>query len=95
MKMDDNKKVSKNEKSSIECVITSPIAKTAYSNLRSVSLPALSGVMEVLPGHAESFVLLTVGSIVLRDQNNHIKKISVKEGECHIYQDGIVIIIPH
>jgi len=77
----------------INCIITSPQKTAVYKNLRSVTLPAFFGQMQILPGHAESFVLLKKGNISLRQLNKKKEIIQNINGECHIRNDVVTIIL--
>ena len=88
----------------ISCIVTSQKQTTVYKNLRSVTLPAFLGQMQILPGHIESFVLLKKGSIFLQQsnksqkeinflQNNQNKNIQIIGGECYIKNDVVTIIL--
>jgi len=78
----------------ITCVITSPAETTVYEKALSVSLPAFFGRMQVLPGHAEAFVLLKKGEVVVRQANGPESKIiQIAGGECHIKGDRMAIIL--
>ena len=77
----------------INCTITSPQKTTVYKNARSVTLPALSGQMQILPGHAESFILLRKGNISLRKSNKESEVIQNINGECYIKNDAVTVIL--
>ncbi len=78
----------------ITCKITSSSENKVYDNLKSILIPISSGNMEILTGHAESFILVSEGNIVLRffDVNNNKIIIKSKNGECHIKNNKVVII---
>jgi len=75
------------------CTITSPANTETYKNLKSVTLPAFSGHAQILPGHAESFLILKKGDISLKQENDQNKKIQIDGGECHIKNDTIAVIL--
>jgi len=77
----------------ISCTITSSQKTMVYKNVRSVTLPAFSGQMQILSGHAESFILLQKGNILLRQSNKKSKIIQNINGECHIKNDVVTIIL--
>lgn len=72
------------------CSIISSEDKQEFTDVKSITLPAFSGELQILPGHAESFVVLQKGEIVL--ENNHTKAFSIEAGVCHIKSDIVVII---
>lgn len=76
----------------INCTITSPEKTTTYKNIQSIVLPAFSGQIQILPDHAESFVLLQQGNISLHQLNKGSEVIQIMNGECHI-KDNVVMII--
>jgi F0F1-type ATP synthase epsilon subunit len=75
----------------MKCEIISSNQIKEFNGVKSISLPAYSGQMEVLPGHAESFVKLKEGTIIIQTE----KKISVsiQEGICYINNDTIIIVL--
>ena len=77
----------------INCIIISSQKTTIYKNLRSVTLPAFFGQMQILPGHAESFVLLKKGNISLRQLNKKKEIIQNVNGECRIKNDVVTVIL--
>lgn len=76
----------------IDCVITSPEKTTSYKDVQSVTLPTLSGQIQILPEHAESFVLLQEGNISLQQSNKENEVIPNTKGECYI-KDNVVTVI--
>lgn len=77
----------------IDCTITSPQKTTVYKGVKSIILPAFSGQMQILPGHAESFILLRKGNIFLRQLNKEEEVIQNTNGECHVLNDVVTIIL--
>jgi F0F1-type ATP synthase epsilon subunit len=76
----------------INCVITSPEATKRYKNVQSVTLPAFLGEMQILPGHAEAFILLQEGNIILQQLNRQNEVIRITSGECYV-KDNVVVVI--
>jgi F0F1-type ATP synthase epsilon subunit len=76
----------------IECVVASPEQTKIYKNLRSVTLPGFKGQMQVLGSHAETFVLLREGQVVL-EQAKQRKSFRLKGGFSHIRDDRVVIVL--
>jgi len=81
------------QNSMINCTIISPQKTIIYKNMQSITLPALSGQMQILPGHAESFILLQKGNISLRQSNKKNKIIQNINGECYIKNDVVTVIL--
>ncbi len=77
----------------INCTITSPKKTVIYKNVHSVTLPALSGQIQILKGHAESFILLKEGVILLKYLNKESETIQNTNGECHVKDDIVKIIL--
>ena len=77
----------------IHCLITSSQKTESYKNLQGITLPAFSGQMQVLPGHAESFILLKTGNVILKLSSGQKTVIPIKGGECYIKDDNSVIIL--
>jgi F0F1-type ATP synthase epsilon subunit len=72
----------------MNCTIVSPQKTRKFEQLKAVTLPAYSGEMQVLAGHAEAFILLKKGNIIIDD-----KTVEISGGECHIKDDNIIIIL--
>lgn len=77
----------------INCTITSPKQTIIYKNVQSITLPAFSGQMQILPGHAESFILLQKGELVLSQLNGQSKIIQTINSECYIKNDIVTVIL--
>ncbi len=77
----------------IKCSVTSSTKTDVYKDILSVTLPAFSGQMQILPDHAEAFVLLQKGSIFLRKLSKQSENIQIISGECYIKDDTITIIL--
>ncbi|OIO33505.1 MAG: hypothetical protein COZ49_00040 [Candidatus Yonathbacteria bacterium CG_4_10_14_3_um_filter_47_65] len=77
----------------ITCVILSTQKARTYEALHSVLLPALSGQMQILPRHAEVFVLLGPGTIVLESLDGTRESIPVENGESYIRNDMVKIFL--
>ncbi|HDH31477.1 MAG TPA: hypothetical protein ENH26_01740, partial [Candidatus Wolfebacteria bacterium] len=61
--------------------------------VRSITLPAFSGQMQILPGHAESFILLQKGDISLLQLNKLSEIIQIINGECYVKNDVVKVIL--
>lgn len=77
----------------LNCVIVSPTKKEEYQNLQSLTLPAFLGALQVLPKHAETFLALKKGDLVLKKSGGDTKKISILEAECYIKDDKVIIVL--
>jgi len=75
------------------CIITSPKKTMQYNNIQSVLLPAFSGEMQVLPRHAEAFVILKKGNVVLKQEGEKKKIINIDNAQCYVRKGQIVIIL--
>jgi F0F1-type ATP synthase epsilon subunit len=77
----------------MSCTIVSPQKTTQYFDLENLVLPAFLGEMQVLPGHAEAFILLKKGKIIFNADSDSKTMLEIAEGECHIKDDKIIIIL--
>lgn len=77
----------------MQCLIVSPTESSRLQDVTSVTLPAQSGEMEVLPGHAEAFLLLTEGVVRLQMANGESREQKIAGGECHVRRDEVVIFV--
>ena len=77
----------------INCTITSLNNTSEYNDLRSIMIPALSGQMQILTNHAESFILLDAGNVILKDSGKNITSVKISGGECHIQNNSVTIIL--
>jgi F0F1-type ATP synthase epsilon subunit len=88
----------------LTCTITSPNKTEVYKNVRNITIPGISGQMQILPGHCESFFLLRKGNIILRRPNKLPKKtkpaygmqdkiIEITRAECYIKNNTITVIL--
>ncbi len=77
----------------INCTIVSPKKTMIYKSVRSVTLPAYYGQMQILPGHAESFLLLKKGNILLQKSKKESEIIQNTDGECYIKNNVVTIIL--
>jgi F0F1-type ATP synthase epsilon subunit len=77
----------------LKCTILSPTETQTYTDIRSVTLPAVSGQMQVLTGHAESFVALKKGIIRIQRENEKGKALDITSGECYVRANQILIFL--
>lgn len=78
----------------INCIISSSKETNSYKDLRAVTFPACFGEMQILPGHAETFVELENGEIILTDKNQEKISLPISKGTvCHIKDDEITVIL--
>lgn len=75
----------------MRCLIVSTENKQEFEKTRSIALPGFSGELQILPGHAESFIALRQGKIIL--ENEKINTIPIEGGICHIKDDVATIIM--
>lgn len=76
----------------LTCTITSLNKNEIYKNLKSVTIPASSGSMEILNGHAEAFIIISKGKIVLKFSDDKEKIIESNNGECHVKNNKAIIV---
>jgi len=77
----------------LRCTITSPEKTTVYKNIASITLPGISGEIQIWPGHAETFILLQAGNVTLRQATTKEERIQITSGECHVKNDTIRVIL--
>ena len=78
----------------LSCKIISGQGTEEYGNIEKAMLPGLSGQIQILPGHAETFLLFTKGDITLIQKGSmHSKVVSVDGGACHVLGDVISIVL--
>jgi len=76
----------------MKCTLTSTDRQDVYENVSAIMLPAVSGETQILPGHAESFFQLGIGSILLQRRDSEVP-IAINAGFCHVLEDEVIIII--
>lgn len=74
------------------CVLSATHETREYTGVTSITLPALTGEIELLPGVAESFILLGPGRVVWRRGNQAPSEQVISEGMCHARENRAVII---
>ena len=78
----------------MDLIISSPTKNTKYYNLKKVTLSSLSGQIQILPNHAETFLLLKKDKISLTDINNSSEDIFIdSNSQCYIKDNKIIILI--
>ncbi len=75
-----------------DCTITSAEYTEKHNDLQSLIVPAHSGRLQILSGHAESFILLMSGELVLESSQGR-KIVSIGGGACHVGNDEVKIIL--
>jgi len=77
----------------MDCKIITPQRIFVYNKLKSVLLPAESGQVQILPFHAEIFILLKAGEIVLGYSENKKKRVAIKSGLAYFRDNFLTIIL--
>jgi F0F1-type ATP synthase epsilon subunit len=77
----------------LDCTITSTEKTEKYEEVQWVILPAHQGRMQVLPGHAEMFVTLREGIIMLPQSDGHEISRQITGGECHIKDNHVIVVL--
>lgn len=80
-----------------------PEKEVVFEEVRSVTVPAYSGEMTFLPGHAELFTLLRAGVVIVRFaqsarfpniRTDKTRRITITEGGgCRMFQDTVTIVV--
>jgi F0F1-type ATP synthase epsilon subunit len=77
------------------CQITSPEKSKLYKSLKSATLPGYFGQVQVLSQHAESFILLSKGDIILTRADDKREVLAIEQGCGYFSNDTLVIILPY
>ena len=75
------------------CEIISPTKKEIFQDVKSITLPAWQGEAQVLSGHAESFMALRDGEVILQLANGEKKNIQIKKAGFYIKDNKAIIIL--
>ena len=76
----------------LTCTITSTKETQEYKNLQSVTVPDLSGVIQILSGHAEIFNLLSPGKVIL-DYGDKKEEKNISNAECYINNNKVTTVV--
>jgi F0F1-type ATP synthase epsilon subunit len=82
----------------MRCTVVSPHKTLEFQRVISATLPAWRGQMEILTGHAEAFIILQKGEIVLKTNKVSsaslaVRTFSVSGGICRVKNNEILIIL--
>jgi F0F1-type ATP synthase epsilon subunit len=77
----------------MKCKIFSLREIKTFHGVTSITLPASRGQMQVLPGHAESFIELQGGNVFLKSGKEQKQTLPVPGGICFISNNEIVITL--
>jgi F0F1-type ATP synthase epsilon subunit len=77
----------------LDFTLTSPTRTTTYYQIRSVTLPAVSGQLQILPRHAEAFISLTSGKVILQDSRGQTISLPITPGQAHVRPSSVVVIL--
>lgn len=77
----------------IHCHLISPQKLTTYKKIESATLPTKSGEIQILPHHAEIFVSLDKGKIILEKENGKRIYLSSKKDSLAYFKDDILFIV--
>ena len=75
----------------MKCSIVSSEERQEFNDVKSVTLPAFSGEMQILPDHAENFISLQKGEIIL--ETDKTKTLPIESGVCHVKNNTVVILL--
>ncbi len=76
----------------MNCQIVSPQRKKTYKRVKGISLPTPTGMVQILPSHAEMFVSLQAGEIVLKLPDKE-EVINIKEGVCYFKDNWCYVVL--
>ena len=77
----------------LECQILTEKKVLFSGQSQYITLPAANGMMQVLPGHAESFVVLQAGEIVVVTKIGKVRSFTVPGGLGYVRDDQVVVLI--
>lgn len=77
----------------LTCSLISPKETVTYDNLAAISLPSLSGRIQLRPGHAEAYIALVPGEITFHNADNTASTLDIPAAECHISHDKVAILL--
>jgi F0F1-type ATP synthase epsilon subunit len=75
----------------LTCTIISPQKSKVYKNVPSIAVPASWGQAQILPGHAEAFLLLNKGTVILSRAEQ--ETIQISSGECYVKDNSVKIVL--
>lgn len=58
-----------------------------------VTLSDAAGQMQILPGHAEAYVVVAVGDIAVRRPDGTVKAFPAQDGILHVLDDKVTIAL--
>lgn len=76
----------------LTCTIVSPQETLRYEQLAALDVPSSFGRAQILPGHAEAFMALSAGAIVLIYQDGRREEHTVPACECHVEHDEVLVL---
>jgi F0F1-type ATP synthase epsilon subunit len=77
----------------LNCTVTSMERTEQYTGVEKITFPAYRGEMQVLPGHAEMFLVLGKGNMTMHHSDGHEDTRQISSGECHIKDDNVVVVL--
>lgn len=77
----------------LTCRIVSPQRTQYVERLTKITIPAYRGEMQILTGHAETFVSVLPGDVVLHEAAGSVDRIPILGGQCHVSGNAVVIIL--
>ena len=89
----------------MDCELISATKTENYSRLARITLPGVKGRLQIYPGHAEAFILLKAGEVVLisgsqqaganqQSEPNRQKKTRLDaKAVCYVRQNKVMIIL--
>ncbi len=75
----------------LTCTISSPQRTETHKDVVRATLPTSSGIMQILPGHCEAFILLKAGDVKLEFSNDTQTTVKINDAQCHVLNETIVI----
>lgn len=77
----------------LTCTVISPQKSKVYKNVQSIAVPAFWGRAQILSGHAEAFLMLNQGAVVLWLPGAKQETFQISTGECYVKDNKVTVIL--
>jgi len=75
----------------LNCQLVSFKNREEIKFVRSLTLPAFNGEVQILPRHAECFLLLKSGKVLI-NTGEETREFQIKSGFCFLRNDQVIIL---
>ncbi|MCL4338726.1 hypothetical protein M1271_03490 [Patescibacteria group bacterium] len=77
----------------MKCKIVSAKESRVFDNVLSIVIPnTAQGQIQILPQHAESFILLNEGEMTIEKVSGESQEFEINQGLCHIRDDTVTVV---